>query len=214
MHTIKDSKKEYKLSPKLLMMIMQETMKEMLKNLIDMDSTDVFHELSKRESNTVSLQILSLLHYVYKKLLEKTKEKFNISDGGDNGEDDDDATVANKAGAGEEVKKDAAGEEDGEEEVQKAATFKSDRDLIIYPYLMNLLFESTFDEVNDISYEKIKFLYWDYDFRPQETTLDPDAPKKARKDGEEEEKEEDYEEDLPEPNERIFYDFNEKQYFI
>lgn len=55
MHTIKDSKKEYKLSPKLLMMIMQETMKEMLKNLIDMDSTDVFHELSKRESNTVSL---------------------------------------------------------------------------------------------------------------------------------------------------------------
>ena len=56
-----------------------------------MDSTDVFHKLSKRESNTVSLQILSLLHYVYQKLLEKTKEKFKISDGGDDGEDSDEA---------------------------------------------------------------------------------------------------------------------------
>ena len=60
------------------------------------------------------------------------------------------------AGAEEEKK------EDDDDNAQEAATFKSDRDLIIYPYLMNLLFESTFDEMNSINYEKIKFLYWDY----------------------------------------------------
>lgn len=57
----------------------------MLGNLMDMDSTDVFHKLTNREGNTVSLQILSLLHYVYEKLIQKTKEKLKISDGGDDG---------------------------------------------------------------------------------------------------------------------------------
>lgn len=52
---------------------------------MDMDSTDVFHKLTNREGNTVSLQILSLLHYVYEKLIQKTKEKLKISDGGDDG---------------------------------------------------------------------------------------------------------------------------------
>jgi len=64
---------------------MQETMAAMLKELTEMDSTDVFHELSKKESNTVSLQVLSLLNYVYKSLIEKTKRQYNIPDGGDDG---------------------------------------------------------------------------------------------------------------------------------
>lgn len=39
---------------------------------------------------------------------------------------------------------------------------------------MNLLFESTFDEMNAVSYEQIKFLYWNYELPVSETTLDPD----------------------------------------
>ena len=74
---------------------------------------------------------------------------------------------------------------------------------------MNLLFESTFDEMNAVSYEQIKFLYWNYELPVSETTLDPD--KKVENLDDEEEA---VEENLPEPNIRIFDDFNEKQYFI
>jgi len=37
------------------------------------------------------------------------------------------------------------------------------RDEVINPFLMNLLFESAFDQINDITYEQIKFGYWDYE---------------------------------------------------
>ena len=170
LHDIKDSKKIYKLKPKLLMLIMQETMQEMLRNLQEMDSTDVFHKLTNRESNTISLQILSLLNYVYSKLIEKTKEKFNISDEGDDGADSDEGEAANADKKDDDKQEDEA-IDDLEEQKE---TWKGIRNKIIYPYLLSLIFESAWDEMNEINYEKIKFLYWNYDLKPKDTELDTD----------------------------------------
>lgn len=167
-----------------------------------MDSTDVFHELNKKESNTVSLQVLSLLHYVYSKLIDKTKKQYNIPDDGDEGKVSDDEGEEQKAEAdGDEEQK---GEEE-DDETNNKLDYDGFREEIINTFLMNLLFESAFDEMAVINYEKIKFLFWDYDQPVKPTTPINEDPENQG---------EVLDEDKTEPNYKIFDDFNEKQYFI
>ena len=174
----------------------------MLQELQEMDSADVFHELSKKESNTVSLQVLSLLHYVYSKLIDKTKKQYNIPDDGDDGKvSDDEAEEQKDDGNGEEEQK---GEEE-DDEANNKLDYDSFREEIINTFLMNLLFESAFDEMANINFEKVKFLFWDYDRPVKPTTpIDDDPVNQGPATND----------DPTEPSYNIFDTYNEKQYFI
>lgn len=50
-----DSKKDYYLTPSLLKKIVIDTVLDMLDNIMEMDSTDVFHPLNSKESRSFSL---------------------------------------------------------------------------------------------------------------------------------------------------------------
>ena len=90
---------------------MIETMGLMLNKISRIDSEDVFHELTPDESSTLSLQILSLMSYMYSRLVEKAKEKLGINDDQQDSSDDDEA-----AGKEEEEEDDADNEEEKEKE--------------------------------------------------------------------------------------------------
>ena len=49
-----------------------------------MDSIGIFHTLSAKESESVSLQILSLIHYIYTKMIDMIREG-EASDSSDDG---------------------------------------------------------------------------------------------------------------------------------
>ena len=83
-----DKDREVVLTPDDLKRVMIETMNDILESLQEMDSEDVFHELTTRESQSYSLQILSLMHYAHFKLVEKAKERYNIPEFGDDDSDE------------------------------------------------------------------------------------------------------------------------------
>ena len=107
---------------------MIETMGLMLDKISRIDSVDVFHELTLDESRSLSLQILSLMSYMYSRLVEKAKEKLLIDDDEQQSSDDGDAggnqeedhdVVGNEEGKGGEKDDDEAGDNEEEKEKDK-----------------------------------------------------------------------------------------------
>ena len=64
--------------------IIIDTMQRILHHVREMDSTGVFHLLKEKESQQVSLQILSLVHYIYMRLLEMAKPEEDDQDDEEN----------------------------------------------------------------------------------------------------------------------------------
>ena len=60
------------------------TMQQILFHVKEMDSIGIFHTLSAKESESVSLQILSLIHYIYTKMIDMIREG-EASDSSDDG---------------------------------------------------------------------------------------------------------------------------------
>lgn len=127
----------------------------MLESVGEMDSTDVFHELTTKENKTFSLQILSLLHHVHDTMISRAKKDQGVL------EDDEDP---DESGMTESKDQQAAKDdkEDGDDGDKKLNYDGLKRELI-YPFLMNLLFDQTLIEIEKITYDQIKFHYWDYD---------------------------------------------------
>ena len=69
-----------KLEQQDLKAIMIEVMNTVYEKTRTGDMTDVFHGISGREAKNLSLQILTLLSYVYDRLVEKAKERLGIND--------------------------------------------------------------------------------------------------------------------------------------
>ena len=89
----------------------------------------------------------------------------------------------------------------------------------IYPYLMNMLFENLFNRIENITYEDIKFDYWDYKEEVKELYQNDREEQKgggtdtSRIRARKREEEVALKKKKPEPNPDVFEFYFEKQYF-